>query len=265
MSGHSSSSIEIKVPWMEIPHIKQKVHNLYKEIYEEQTVQQWLTYGQWCCDEVLERLRSAASRGRIDLDLPAVHCDQDLSQLGSGNVLGAYDSRENCILLDKSLSPGQRLQAKRAWVFWHELMHWLLHRQFILSNVLVPTGVVHDTDDTLTFQSRNQLEWQANKAASFASAPEELLKPAFQAVFRREYLEWIGPRLYWVQKVQRHHESKQSYAAHCGSCLTRCFGGLSGESIGYRLIELKLIRGRDDSFNDLQIGSSFSFGPIVPR
>jgi hypothetical protein len=158
-------------------------------------------------------------------------------------ILGAFDVERNVVYLDRVLDDRKELvRHKRVFTCWHEVGgHAILQGDWLRSEAsrLGKLGIV-TTESSLTEHAVSVLERQANLFAAHAAAPTWFLDYVIRATYElRQPFRYIGPRDYWfcVQGtgVRRHLSSFNELAKVIARDVQHRFGGLSIESLSYRI------------------------------
>lgn len=159
-------------------------------------------------------------------------------------ILGAYDPYNYIARIDASLDISQR-DPRRTFTCWHEVAgHGILQGDWLRSELarLKSSSHIVTTEATLSFETLNRLERQANLFAANLAVPDRLLYKAIRETFAfSRPFRYVGPGEYefdvFGARVVRHIEDFNDLCQRIASFIHRSFGGMSWESIGYRIAE----------------------------
>jgi hypothetical protein len=158
-------------------------------------------------------------------------------------ILGAFDVERNIVYLDSVLNDREELvRHKRTFTCWHEVGgHAILQGDWLRSEAqrLGRLGIT-TTESSLTEKAVSILERQANLFAAHAAAPTWFLEYVIRSTYElRRPFRYIGPRDYWFcimgNDVKRHITSFNELARAIAKDVQHRFGGLSIESLSYRI------------------------------
>ena len=166
----------------------------------------------------------------------------ELGTDGEEKILGFYDVFTNTIALDAALADqSDKLSSKRAFTFWHELGHAVLHAEWMKSQFArFPDGRVVTVESSISLNSSEKLEQQANLFAAHAAAPGWFLDFVLKSTFRLDRpIFFSRPAEYWLDvRGQRRLCECNSFRELCVNIayiIQPRFGGLSIEALVYRI------------------------------
>jgi hypothetical protein len=94
----------------------------------------------------------------------------------------------------------------------------------------------------LSVRNHEVLEWQANTMAGLCAAPMWLVKRQICLRLQpRGTLRYIGPRRYWLRGLPFEVSSFEDYCRCIATIIKPWFGGLSAQSLGYRVQRSRLV------------------------
>ena len=162
----------------------------------------------------------------------------DLGRDEDGNeILGQYDAETNHLFF----SPCLRNDHRRTFTYWHEIGHIVLHGEWLRRLIQLGSRsyMIRTTERSLSPQTIQELEVQANIFASYTAAPTWLLRHAFLRTFKTPYLMFTGPGTYSFclscGTQTRHISDFSELCNQAAHFMTRYFGGLSQQALGYRI------------------------------
>lgn len=177
------------------------------------------------------------------------YVDCDLGADADGNrLLGRYDVEANAAYLDISMSC-ELGDPRRIFTCWHEVAgHGALQGAW-LQKQLQRTEQFKSIDVTarsISPYAERQLEWQANVFAAHVAAPDWLVRYAVRTIIAPgRKLPFYGPCWYCLSaeglQDRRYLVDFGELCAWVGRKVSRLFGGLSAEAIGYRVADLGLV------------------------
>jgi hypothetical protein len=172
--------------------------------------------------------------------------DEDLGVDAKGRkLLGRYDVKAKAAHLDRVIARDSD-NPRRIFTCWHEVAgHGALQGAW-LQNQLQQRhhhDFVEVTEVSLSPGAERVLERQANLFAAHVAAPDWLINYGINTTFRpRRRFLFIEPCVYWLDvnglKVNKYVVDTDDLCGWIGSKISGFFGGLSAESIGYRIREL---------------------------
>lgn len=157
-------------------------------------------------------------------------------------ILGEFDYENNTVYIDKALNARN---SRRAFTCWHEVGgHAILQGDWLRGEWARIRGLRHltTTDDAIDGRTESLLEQQANRFAAHAAAPSWFLRYVVRRVFDiTRPVRYIGPTRYCLS-VNRRTLYRQVYnvdelCRFMAEHIQWRFGGLSLESLGYRIAE----------------------------
>jgi len=161
---------------------------------------------------------------------------------GEKKILGHYDVLAATISLDAALcDKSNSLSSKKAFTFWHELGHAFLHTEWLRTQIArFPDGRFITTDLSISPETTEKLERQANLFASHAAVPSWFLDFVLKSTFNLDHpIFYRGPNTYWLDVWgQRKLCEIGSFSELCRMIaynIRNRFGGLSIESLTYRI------------------------------
>ncbi len=162
-------------------------------------------------------------------------------------ILGSYDVQSNTAFIDLILS-GNSTDPRRAFTLWHEVGgHGLLQGDFLRSQLSSSSERLITTETSITNQTMNILERQANLFAASAGVPRWLLAHSIQRVFRpTRPFRFIGPSHYCLEVLGqcRHNLFVETFDELCqliAFYIKPSFGGMSAECIGYQIAKTNFV------------------------
>jgi hypothetical protein len=159
-------------------------------------------------EDILER------QLKLTLDFDDLHGKLGVPMSGTEpEVLGALwvESRE--VFIDQSLDPvaSPEKEGRYRFTLGHEIGHWQLHREHLLSDLQTPDFFEQVTRVPTVIcrasQARRRVEWQADKFASCLLMPRSLLHHFWREEFSRctplsfdlfQRSDWAKPPLGWT-------------------------------------------------------------------
>ena len=157
-------------------------------------------------------------------------------------ILGVYDIRENTAKLDEVLDRA-RNDARRVFTLYHEVAgHGALQGKWLRAQ-LHELEFLEVTDISISEAAEMKLELQANLFASHFAAPAWLVNFAVKKIFKRAApFEYTGPCEYWLTtagglSIRKYVTDVYDLCGWIGSKIDQFFGGLSGQALGYRLVD----------------------------
>lgn len=159
-------------------------------------------------------------------------------------ILGCFDFVSNTAFIDLCLVIG-RGDARRAFTMWHEIAgHGVFQGDWLRRNFrgAAAESRLVSTDALLSPRCTEILEWQANLFAANAAAPTWLVRREIKRVFSpNKCFRFVGPCKYGLDVrgsyITRRVESAHDLCLHIARSIRFRFGGLSIESLAYRVKE----------------------------
>lgn len=164
-------------------------------------------------------------------------------------ILGEYDWYENVAYIDQVINE-ESGDPRRSFTLWHEVGgHGVLQGDWLRkehSRVAKNSRLV-TTETSITGQTIDVLERQANLFAANAGIPLWLLEHRMREVFRpTRPFRFIGPSRYCLEVNGRcRYGDVKTFDDMCrfiAYYIKPSFGGMSTESIGYQVAKTYLVR-----------------------
>lgn len=186
--------------------------------------------------------------------------DRDLGVDESGaKILGFFQPELNRVFVDRSL----KYDPRRIFTCWHEVGGHAVLQGDWLRKEFNRIGMVRDivtTESMLSTQVEHTLEWQANLFAAHASAPLGYVDYVIKNILKLAApIRFSGPGGYCFDAYRNTQYRKISDFSELCICVARYiqhrFGGLSVESLSYRVAECNMVL--DDTSRPSDPSSAF--------
>ncbi len=174
-------------------------------------------------------------------------CDLGVDDQGK-KVLGTYDLETNTAYIDASLGPRSR-DPRRVFTCWHEVGgHGVLQGEWLrreLGRFDYSRRIV-TTEASIDGRTEYTLERQANLFAAHAAAPTWFVRQVIQETYNPvRPIRYLGPRTYCLSVRGRSVYKEVADFNHLcwiiADYMGWRFGGLSNESLGYRLAQVGFV------------------------